>query len=304
MDFENRAKGSIQSIRFQAFCMILSRQIEDVSIPKLSWGRLCDVVMNLPSPINPGLSRLDIRYWVYHRLPVNVEEAIRDAQTNEHIKLLCDIDFVCMFVKCGMPGCPEKNKQQIINRSNGTGNRWPTCYHLSRSPKTSWKCFHATLKQFLYPPGNQYSNRRWMKIISQFQEKHIQIQRLHIFYIYIYIILPHSNQNDHIFHPWISLRPRINDRLPCCSKLLRFRNCFRYKFLHCRGFLSIQMSGSECSGPPYAAWFSMLAGRGEVPVDRWQVIVATGSALPKWEKLRKPDIRWKSYQWFLLSRLI
>lgn len=84
--------------------------------------------------------------------------------------------------------------------------------------------------------------------------------------LYIYIILPHSNQNDDIFHPWISLRPRINDRLPCCSKLLRFRNCFRYKFLHCRGFLSIQMSGSECSGPPYAAWFLMLAGRGK---SRW-----------------------------------
>lgn len=93
-----------------------------------------------------------------------------------------------MFVKCGMPGCPEKNKQRIVNRSNGTGNRWPTCYHLSRSPKTSLKCFHATLKQFLYPPGNQYSNGRWMKIISQFQAKHVQTQRLHIFYIYIYIL--------------------------------------------------------------------------------------------------------------------
>ena len=77
-----------------------------------SWGRLCDVAMNRPSPINPGLSRLDIRYWVYHRPPVNVEEAIRDAQTNEHIKLLFDIDFVCMFVKCGMPGCPEKTSSK------------------------------------------------------------------------------------------------------------------------------------------------------------------------------------------------
>ena len=177
---------------------------------------------------------------------------------------LSDIDFVCMFVKCGMPGCPEKNKQQIVNRSNGTGNRWPTCYHLSRSPKTSLKCFHATLKQFLYPPGNQYRKGRWMKIIKVNFKKNMYKHRGYT--SSIYIILPHSNQNDDIFHPWISLRPPINDRLPCCSKLLRFRNCFRYKFLHCRGFLSIQMSGSECSGPPYAAWFLMLAGRGK---SRW-----------------------------------
>lgn len=102
---------------------------------------------------------------------------------------LSDIDFVCMFVKCGMPGCPEKNKQQIVNRSNGTGNRWPTCYHLSRSPKTSLKCFHATLKQFLYPPGNQYRKGRWMKIIKVNFKKNMYKHRGYTSSIYILFYL-------------------------------------------------------------------------------------------------------------------